>query len=341
MTSISKIAAVALGALTLCLSARPLDAQELLPQLDQAQQVQRVRSLETPGQVASASAPSLYPGEEVDTGQQYILQLAQQPRWNWFNFSLDNQYFYTSNAFLSGTASGNAIRGTTLLVTTGDGEVDVPPILTPYGQLFTQLGYQYQRFWYGLGDAHNNVRRLDFDLATLYLQAQYDLPGQWSIGGNVSYNRLLDHSDFDEFYKEVVPTLSVEKIFNIRDNLQATLEYSGNYHETDEVPYPGYSRQANNRTDQALDFALTWQAAPKVIVRPFYRFQYSYYPGYFQSQSRNDFLHTLGISASYCFNQWSSIRVFLSYELRDSDAATVPDYRKFDAGGGVSLAFRF
>jgi hypothetical protein len=336
MSRLSIITAFALGALAVCFPARLLEAQAL-PQIDQAQQVQRVRQLEGPVQAMTSADPSLYSGEEEDTGQQLILQPAGQPHWDWVNVSLDSQYFYTSNAFLSGTA----IRSTAILVTTADGEIDAPAIRVPGGQLFTQLGYQYQRFFYGIGDAHNDTRRLDFDSATLYADAQYDLPGQWTAAVDLAYNRLLNHGNFDEFYKELVPTLSIRKSWQIWDQLEALVQYSANYRFTDEIRAPYQGRDCNDRTDQALDFVLVWQVAPKVDIRPFYRFQYSYYPDYFAGQNRNDYLHTLGISADYALNSWSSIRIFLTYEARDSDAATVADYRKLDVGGGLSVGLRF
>jgi hypothetical protein len=331
-----KISVLALAALAVCMPARLLEAQTL-PQIDQAQQVQRVRELQTPAQGATSAEPSLYNGEEEDTGQQLILQTGVRPHWNWVNLSLDTQYFYTSNAFLSGTA----IHGTALLVTTIDANLDAPPIQVPYGQLFTQLGYQYQRFFYGIGDAHDSVRRLDFDSATLYANAQVNLPDQWTAALDLAYNRLLNHGNFDEFYKELVPTFRIGKTFDVCANLQASIEYSGNYRFTDEIRAPYQGRDCNNRTDEALDFVLVWQLAPKVDIRPFYRFQYSYYPDYFAGQTRNDFFHTLGVAADYTINSWSSARIFLTYEARDSDAATVADYRKLDVGGGLSVGVQF
>jgi hypothetical protein len=308
--------------------------------VDQVQQVQRIQELESPqGRFSlNGSVPPLYPGEEKDTGRQLLLATAPQPLWNWFNLNIDSQYFHTSNAFLSKTG----VKGTGMLVSTIDAEVTAPPVTVPYGQLFTRAGFQYQWFDYGMGGASDDLSDLDFDVATIYAEAQYELPDQWAVFANVAYTRLLfDGNGYDEFYKEVVPMIRLEKIFNIRDDLKFTFGYSGNYRFSDEVPFPEQTRYCNNRTDQALTLLLTWNVAPKVDIRPFYRFQYSYYPDYFAGQSRNDFLHTLGISADYYINSWSSIRIFLTYELRDSDASSTLDYRKLDVGGGLSAGIRF
>jgi len=311
---------------------------QALPQVDQAQRVQRVSQLQTQGEPANGMIPSLYPGEEDDTGDQVLLGASAAPRWKWLNLTLDSQYFHTSNADL-GTTN---IKGTWLLVNSIDAEVDAPPIAVPYGQLFSEAGYRYQWFDYGIGGANDDFSNLDFDSATVYLEEEYTLPDNWAVFGNVSYNRLLnDGNGFDEFYKELVPELSVQKSVPIGQNLQATIEYSGNYRFSDEAPFPNLGRRSNNRTDQALDVGVTWQVTSKVDLRPFYRFQYSYYPDYFAGASRNDYLHTVGIATDYSFNSWSSIRLFLDYELLDTDAASVGDYRKFDVGAGVSAGIKF
>ena len=282
--------------------------------------------------------PPLYPGEEEDTGRQLILEPAPRQRWDWINAAVDTQYFYTSNAYLTSSKA----TGTGLLVSTIDAELAAPPISLPYGKLFATAGFEYQWFDYGLGGSGGNVSDLDFDAETIYVEAQYQLPDQWSVFGNLSYTRLLnDGNGFDEFYRELVPSLRFEKTFQIRRQLQASLEYSADYRFTDEAAYPEQGTGCNNRTDQVLDFDLIWQITPKLLIRPFYRFQYSYYPDYFAGQSRNDFLNTVGVSAYYCFNAWSSVRLFLDYEVRNSDAVLAPDYHKLDAGGGVSVGLKF
>jgi hypothetical protein len=327
-----KILAVTLFGLAGLLPVRLLDAQSL-PQVDQAQQVQRVRDQESPQ--ASEEEPDLYSGEEDDTGLQLAMKPLPPHRWDWVNVALDTQYFYTSNAYETSAKA----QGTGLLVSTIDAELDAPPIVIPYGLLFATAGYQYEWFDYGPGGPGG---KLDFDSATVYAEGHYQLPDQWSIFGELSYNRLLnDGNGFKEFYKELVPSFRFEKTVQIRQDVQFSAEYISDFRFTDEVPYPNQNRDCNNRLDQALDFTLTWQVSPKIFVGPFYYFQYSHYPNYFAGQSRNDFLNTLGLSVDYCFNSWSSVRLFFDYEIRDSDASLVPDYQKLDAGGGLSANLKF
>jgi len=337
MTRLSRRIVVA--ALAVCAPSAGIQAQTF-SQVDEAQHVETVRELETPGpQLApDGEVPALYSGEEADTGRQVILKEAPRQIWNWVDVSLDSEYFHTSNAFLSKTG----VKGTGLLVSTIRAELEVPPIRVPGGQLLTRVGYQYQWFDFGIGGPGGNLSQLDFDVATIYAEAQYELPDGWTMLGNVAYNRLLnDGNGYDEFYKEIVPALSLEKSIQVRDNVRVTAGYSANYRFSDEVPFPSQTRYCNNRTDQALTMVLDWQVAPKVDILPFYRFQYSYYPDYLAGQPRNDFLHTIGISADYHFNSWSYVRLFLTYELRNSDASSSLDYRKFDAGGGLSAGWKF
>jgi hypothetical protein len=325
----------AFAALALCFPVSRAGAQAL-PQVEQAQQVQRIRELQ-PGQVSPEEDPSLYPGEEEDTGHQLLLQTAPPAKWNWIDVSLDSQYFYTSNAYLTTTRK----TATALLVSTIDAELDAPPVNVPFGQLYGRAGYQYQWFNYGLGGPAS-AHGLDFDTATTYLEGAYQLPDNWFVIGNLSYTRFLDNGGgFDEFYKELVPSVRIQKTIQLRSNLSAAIEYMGNYRFTDESPFPNLSRDSNNRTDQSVELAVTWQFAQRMDVRPFYSFQYSHYPSYLAGQSRNDYLHTLGIYGDYYINAWSSIRIFVTYDIFNSDAASVQDYRKLDAGGGISATFKF
>jgi hypothetical protein len=325
----------ALAALALCLPVSRAAAQAL-PQVEQAQQVQRIRELQ-PGEASPEEDPSLYPGEEEDTGRQLLLQTAPPQKWSWVDVSLDSQYFYTSNAYLTTTQKTSAA----LLVSTINGEIEAPPLNVPFGLLYGRAGYQYQWFDYGLGGPAS-THGLDFDAATTYVEGEYELPDDWYVIGNLSYTRLLfNGGGFDEFYKELVPSLRIQKAFQLSSNVNASIEYLGNFRFTDEPLFPNLARDCNNRTDQSIELAVTWQFAQRMDVRPFYSFQYSYYPSYFAGQSRNDYLHTLGMYADYYINSWSSIRVFVTYDIFNSDAASVQDYRKLDAGGGISAAFKF
>jgi len=326
-----------LGAAALCIAAGIAGAQPpfQVQQLQSSQQRDQLQGGASQAQTGE-SVPALYPGEEKDTGKQVLLGPVMRPQWQWVNVSLDSQYLYTSNALLD---DGNK-KSAGLLISSVEADLNAPPVTLGPGQLFTQLGYQYQWFNYGLGGA--NLHTLDFDAATLHADALYQLPDQYEIDASLEYTRLLSEANnYDEVYRELVPTLGLAKSFQLQSNLQLGVDYSADYRITGEPPFQSQSRSANNRTDQSLALTLNWQVAPKVILRPFYRFQYSYYPNYYADHSRTDYLNTVGLSASYCFNSWSSIRIFIDYEILDTNSQIIPDYHKLDAGGGVAAEFKF
>ena len=62
---------------------------------------------------------------------------------------------------------------------------------------------------------------------------------------------------------------------------------------------------------------------------------------FFVRIDRNDFYNTLGLSLIYNFNDWASLRTFVSYENRNSTDDTVADYNKWDSGAGVTFSARF
>jgi hypothetical protein len=335
--SFHKITLLTLAALAACV---PAGAKaQGLSQPDVAEQAQRLRDLQAgqPPQGTDGTVAPLYTGEEADTGEQFLLATAPGAHWHWLNVSFDSQYSYTSNAELTRTGE----KQTGMLISTAQAELEIPPVMLPYGPLFTRAGFLYQWFDYGIGGPGDDFSDLDFDVMTTYVEGEYDLPDQWSIFANLSYTRLMDDGNgYDEFYKELTPALSVEKQVSLSSNVKLTAAYTADYRFTSEAPFAGQGRGYNNRADQAVTVIVNWQATPKIEVGPFYRFQYSYYPSYLVNESRDDCVHTLGLSAEYSFNSWSSVRVFLTYEVRDSNRTTY-DYHDLDTGGGLSAGFRF
>src|SRR4051794_17725424 len=63
----------------------------------EAQRVQQTRELQKP--LFRETAPQLYEGENIDVGPQYIV--LRQPVRQWLEVSIDSQWFYTSNVFLT------------------------------------------------------------------------------------------------------------------------------------------------------------------------------------------------------------------------------------------------
>ena len=112
--------------------------------------------------------------------------------------------------------------------------------------------------------------------------------------------------------------------------------YFGAYHLTHSDPLP--TTNINDRLDSVFLATAVHQLCEKVIIQPFYRFQHAHYT---ENSDRNDVTNTFGIALAYLINDWASVRVFTSYEVRDSTDATIPDYHKWDTGGGVSVSIKF
>ncbi len=284
--------------------------------------------------------PELFPGEATDVGPQSILKLKQKRR-HW-EFSTDSQYLYTSNALL--TESPTARTETSLLVNTVQFALAPDPYELRGHSFAPRLGFRHQWFNYGLEDSGNPVRNFDFDAQTAFLDGRYSFAENWIAHAGIDYMRLLGHqpgaADHNEFYKELTPRWGVERYFPLGERQLFRIGYQGEYHLTSVDPVPPLLPPGrNNRIDQILLASYTHAFNAHLLAQPFYRFQYS---GYTQSgANRNDFLNTLGVAMAWNFNSHISVRVFTTYDYKESDNPLIPDYRKFDAGGGLSLLFRF
>jgi hypothetical protein len=111
------------------------------------------------------------------------------------------------------------------------------------------------------------------------------------------------------------------------------------YHFTSVDPFP--RDDVNDRLDNSLGLALSYQPIEKLTLQPFYRFQHTYYPDTAFNTGRNDFFNILGMAASYSFTPAIAVRIFATGTFRESDDSFTPSYQKFDTGIGGFFAYRF
>ena len=280
----------------------------------------------------SRAAPELYPGESADVGPQYLL-LQQMMRRSWVEGALDVQYYYTSNALL--TERDKIDTG--LLVTTAWAAFAPTPFALGDGQLAIRAGYREQMFNYGLDSTANQLNNFDFDVATVFAGARWLWREEWVFALGAEYNRYLSHEDdWNEFYTELLLAWGVERVFAFGERTQLSLGYAGGYHFTHTDPIP--VSDVNDRLDTIFTLTATQEIFPRLLLQPYYRFQVTHYT---QSGDRTDLFHTLGVSLSYLFTEWASVRVFTSWEVRNSDDDAVQDFQNLNAGGGVSFVMRF
>jgi len=282
--------------------------------------------------MAGTNAPDLYRGENEDVGPQRILRLNPRPKR--FDVTLDSQVFYTDNANFA--LSPDNI-GSFVFVNTFQAAFTPPPVTWGPGNFAPAIGLASQ--WYNYGKP--SMQAFDFEAQTLFVNGKYSL-GLWQIGLGASYNRLVDQSSYDETYREFLPNLGVQRIVPLCQKLFLVLGDQVAYHFSQEPLLPGSRADINNRFDNTVNVSLNWQVAGRVIVQPFYRFQYSFYPyNTAQTGGRNDFFHGAGLTVAWYATSQVTCRAFFNYNLKRTDDAYIPAFEELNGGAGLSFDWKF
>ncbi len=279
----------------------------------------------------SSAVLELYPGEAEDVGTPSVLVTGGAPRL--FEAFFDSQYLHTSNVYLTERAT----METGILVNTVQAAFTPRPLSAGDGQIAFRAGYRHQRYNYGLDKTSNQFNNIDFDSGTAFLNGRYTFGRNWTALFEVDYNRLISHEDgWHEFYTELSPVWGLERQFPISPSQWISLAFVGSFHWTYTEASP--DTNSSNRLDSILALSYNVEALPRLLLQPYYRIQHSHYS---ESTGRDDLLHTAGISVVYQLTDRASIRSFVSWEARESSDSSIADYRKLDAGGGLSLVFQF
>ena len=321
-------------------------AQTAQRSIEQVEQVSRLRDLrrslmDIPDTMRKA--PAISEDELEDVGPQYLLKV--KPSREWFEALFDSQYYYTSNFNLNEEESEFNQVGeidTGMLVSTAQFAFAPTPFRVGNGWLGPRVGYRHQWYNYGLDNTENQLNNFDFDTQTIFGEVTYSFLENWFARVGLDWTRLLNHEDvgnredYSEFYKEYLPEWEIQRLIKLSPESLFIVGYEGNYHHTEVDPFP--NAYINDRMDHILTLSYLHQLTPNLILQPYYRFTYT---DFWENGDRNDFLHSFGFLVSYYFNRWSSLRLFVNYDNRESDDPLVPDYEKVDAGVGASLIFRF
>jgi hypothetical protein len=326
-------------------------ANQQVDSVQQRQQMQQVGS----SLAATNVAPELYPGETSDLGPQTILQFA--PRHKLFEAFVDEQYLYSDNIFLAQKGK----LGADVLVSTVNAALAPTPYGFAGGTLAPRLGYQHQWFNYDLAGDQKvgvldytgsgsinkivNLDTFDFNASTVFADAAWRWHA-WTFTAGADYRRLLDSGNYEEFYNEIVPRLSIRRDFVLSESVSASLLYEGNFRFTEtQLPPPGNNKRFNNRTDQSLALLLNWRICQHFALQPYYRFQWTHYTesiaAFPITTHREDWLHSVGVTALFPINNHVAIRAFVGYDLMDTDGVYAQDFKKLDLGGGLNLSVRF
>lgn len=346
---------ILLSAISLVLAGLPC-ALRAQPSIEQLERTQREMQLQQPKMLnlsTNAEAPEMYPGENADVGPQRILRV-KPPRRSWFEVVADSQYFYSDNAYLS---DPNKVS-TAILVNTIQAAFAPSAYDLWNGQFAPVIGYRSQWFNYDLGGSTPGLDRLNFNAQTAFLSLRYQRE-KWFYTFGFDFTRLLDQERYDEVYREYVPYIALQRTFPVNDNLLFSAGAQIGYHFTD-IPQARLiipvtnatslvispASDVNDRFDASLTLSMAWMIAPQLVLQPFYRFQYTYYAGFAQGHGipevgRSDYINSLGTTLTYYFTKNISARLFVNYEIKDSDFSKSVEYHKLDAGGGLSLDVRF
>jgi predicted porin len=323
-----------LGSASAALAANPSPQAAVESKLNLSQSVGAQRKAQSYGnlpKVEGENLGELYPGENRDLGDQFIM-MPVAPR-TYFEAGADSQFYFTTNALLEekGKSQSN------ILLSTAFFNIAPPAWDLGPGKLSLRAGYREQMYNYSLDSTQSGLNDLDFLVGTVTLNARYAFGDGWTASLGTDYNRYLSaENDLTEFYVEVLPQWGIEKSFSFDDRNSLTLAYFGAWHLTHTDPLP--APNINDRTDSIFLVTTTHQLCENVVFQPYYRYQHSHY---WKNRDRNDSYNTFGVALTYLFNDWSSVRVFTSYECRDTNDNTIPDYNKWDTGAGLSIAVKF
>lgn len=308
--------------------------------VQQFQNTQQTQPFQEPvaGLQRATNAPELYAGETTDVGPQRILRLNPKP--NNFNVVFDSQVFYSDNANF---AQGSAIIGSAVFVNTVQAAFTPPEFTLGPGRSSLAAGYIGQ--WYNYGN--NRMTSFDFYAQTFFASWRYSLQN-WQFGLGLNYTRLMNQGDYTPTYNEYLPAFTAQRLFPIGDKLLFVVGNMVDYHFTD-VPETGIatnslpgSTQINDRFDDAVSVALSWQATRHLVLQPYSRFQYSYYRyNTLQNSDRNDYLYSFGVTLAYYFNKDISLRTFFNYSIKQSDDPYTPAYHEYNGGAGATVNFSF
>jgi hypothetical protein len=287
------------------------------------------------------NAPEIYQGENADIGEQHILRLL--PRSTLFMVSVDSQYLYTDNALLTTHPYVSSTEFVNTLVAA------FAP--TPYrwgpGRFAPEVGYTGQWYDYGLGGnskllTGTPISSIDFNVQEAFAGGKYYLPNNWIAFGQVNYNWFFQQNNSSMFYRELVPYVGIERLIQVGDDAVLAISAAGDWHESwqlNTVP----SHDVQNRADGLVSISFAYQVMRKLVVQPYYSFQYSYYPmDTSGGPVRQDFLNTVGISGAWFFTPDLSLRVFVNDDAKQIESDSfAPQYHNWNAGLDLAYTFRF
>ena len=208
------------------------------------------------------------------------------------------------------------------------------------------VGYRHQ--WYNFGLDGNtkffapfpqHLHDLDFNAQTVFTDLRW-ARGKWVAGIGADYVRLMTTSNYREFYQEFAPRWTLQYVVPMGADANLTLVYEGNYHVVQGTSFP--DQDFNERTDQGIFASYTRTLCKHVVLQPFYEFKYTHFVHFSGGfLNRDDYLNSVGLGIYYRVCEAFNIHGFVDYEIRRLSSGLIPNYDQLNAGGGLTLDFRF
>lgn len=261
--------------------------------------------------------------------------------------TLDEQLYATSNVFLEPSGSGSP-EDAVILATTGILRIDGLARSVGSTVLIPSASFIWQRYLHGIATTDGTIEELDFDSYSLPLALAVRFGQGWEA--TATFNSSAIYSvrgapDYELLFRSYTPSLALRKIIELAETrfliASASTAYSNTW-----TSATGVEDNRNDRADLTLDVAYM-HLLGRWTLNPFARANFSHYihwqEAVNQDYDRDDLTLSSGLSVSYAFNDWSSLRVFASYDLRfsDSDSSVDYTYHSGSAGLGATLSLRY
>lgn len=316
-------------------SAALLSAQTEQTIIDRSQQ---------PGTPVRPDAPAsttVNPGD-ADAGTQRVAEPRKLPFK--LSFAYDSQFYYSNNVRLA--APGTPKQDAVIFANTLAARAEFASHALGDALLTPSVGFNYQRFYHGVGE--NNFKDLDFDSYSLPLSLRYRFGKNWEATAGLTANSVYSLDEYHLIYRSYSPSLGLRKLLSLGENqilsLGGNISYSLTKADRDSfaIPAIAFREDRNDKWETAFDAAY-YYLHDKWVFSPYARLAYADYLHYEEtslaSVNRQDLTGSVGLSVSYNITTWASARAFTSFDWREALADDNGySYRGANTGLGVTLS---
>jgi hypothetical protein len=282
--------------------------------------------------------PVLYEGELEDIGPQYLL--LEKAKRDWFKLFADLQVYSSNNAGLF----ENNPESTDIIAATA--QIAIIPYVGKYngGDVTTRVGYREQHFFYGAISGSDQTvngtpaKNLDFNNRQPFADVTYER-GPLTLKLGIHYSELLNRETSDQFYSEIAPAWSASYDIEVSPKALVTLSYFGSYRSTKSESFGLLPKDWNDQIKQGLSATYSRLLKEKWILQTSLGVTHSEFES--PDRDREDLLRFFNLSIVHIVSDEITLRIYTSYEARNSSEPTTEDYNNWNLGTAVSLNWGF